>query len=339
MDSQEFQRLIKDALPKLPNLNWGMFKVIFLVLVAIVGILTSVYTIPAESVGVVMRFGKYSSESGPGLKMKLPFFIDQVEEVPQLRELKQEFGFGTAGATNKFQYSAQNIQEKEKSMVTGDSNVALVEWVVQYKINDAYKFLFKVRDPNGTLRDSSESIMREVVGDRTVDEVITFGRQEIEIDAKKKLQALVDKYEMGLNITLVQLKRVNAPRDVQASFNEVESAKQELEQAKNRATGTKLAALKAKQGEADKLVLEAEGYATERINLAEGAVAAFNAEFEEYIKAPEVTRLRLYLETMGETLPKLGRKIILDDEAQQLLPFLQIDPGAKTFNTGKAARQ
>ena len=325
MDSEEFQRL-KEALPKLPDLNWGMFKVIFLVLVTIVGILTSVYTIPAESVGVVMRFGKYSSTTDPGLRMKLPFFIDQVEEVPVRRQLKQEFGFGTSGATNSYQHSGRSSQESEKSMVTGDSNVALVEWVVQYHIKDAMEFLFKVRNPDETLRDASESIMREVVGDRTVDEVITFGRQEIETDAKTKLQALVDKYKMGLGIDLIQLKSVNAPREVQASFNEVESAKQELEQAKNRATGEKLSALKAAQGKADKLILEAEGYATERLNQAEGDVAAFNAEFEEYVKAPEVTRQRLYLETMGETLPKLGRKIILDDEAQQLLPFLQIDP-------------
>ncbi|MFP6706064.1 MAG: FtsH protease activity modulator HflK [Alphaproteobacteria bacterium] len=338
MDSEEFQRL-KEALPKLPDLNWGMFKVIFLVLVAIVGILTSVYTIPAESVGVVMRFGKYSSTTDPGLRMKLPFFIDQAEEVPIRRQLKQEFGFGTAGATNNYQSARGNIQESEKSMVTGDSNVALVEWVVQYHIKDAMHFLFKVRNPDETLRVASESIMREVVGDRTVDEVITFGRQEIEIEAKTKLQALVDKYEMGLGIDLIQLKSVNAPREVQASFNEVESAKQELEQAKNRATGEKLSALKEAQGKADKLILEAEGYATQRINEAEGDVARFNAIFEEYLKAPEVTRQRLYLEAMGETIPKLGRKIILDDEAQQLLPFLQIDPGAKTFNTGRAARQ
>jgi membrane protease subunit HflK len=338
MDSEEFQRL-KEALPTLPKLNWGMIQIIFLVLVALVGLLTSVYTIPAESEGVVMRFGKYSTTTNPGLRMKMPFFIDQVEEVPTKRQLKQEFGFNTEGATNNYQSSRGTLQESEKSMVTGDSNVALVEWVVQYHIKDSREFLFNVRNPDETLRSSSESIMREVVGDRTVDEVITFGRQEIEIEAKTKLQALVDKYEMGLKIDLIQLKSVNAPREVQASFNEVESAKQELEQAKNRATGEKLSALKAAQGKADKLILEAEGYATERINQAEGDVAAFNAEFEEYIKAPEVTRQRLYLETMGETLPKLGRKIILDDELQQLLPFLQIDPGAKNFNTGRAAGQ
>ena len=338
MDSDDLQRL-KEALPKLPDLNWGLFKVIFLALVAIVGILTSIYTIPAESVGVVMRFGEYSSTSDPGLRMKLPFFIDQVEEVPVKRKLKQEFGFATAGATNPYQSSKNSRgQESEKSMVTGDSNVALVEWVVQYHIEDPINFLFKVRNPDETLRDSSESIMREVVGDRSVDEVITFGRQEIEIEAKIKLQELVNKYEMGLGIDLIQLKSVNAPREVQASFNEVEAAKQELEQSKNRATGTKLSALKAEQGKADKLVLEAEGYATERINQAEGDVAKFNAILEEYIKAPEVTRQRLYLEVMAETLPKLGRKIILDDEAQQLLPFLQIDPGTKNLNTGGKAR-
>lgn len=338
MDSEEFQRL-KAALPKLPKLNWGIFKIIFLVLVTLVGIITSVYTIPPESVGVVTRFGEYSSQTDPGLRLKRPFFIDQVVKVPIRQQLKQEFGFGTPRATNNYQSSSGNIQEKERSMVTGDSNVALVEWVVQYTIKDARSFLFKVRNPDETLRDASESIMREVVGDRTVDEVITFGRQEIEIEAKTKLQRLVDKYEMGLNITLIQLKSVNAPREVQASFNEVESAKQELEQAKNVATGQKLSALKAAQGKADKLILEAEGYATQRINEAEGDVARFNAVFEEYLKAPEVTRQRLYLEALGETIPNLGRKIILDDEAQQLLPFLQIDPGSKNFNTQRATKQ
>ncbi len=337
MDSEELKRL-KEALPKLPDLNWGLFKVIFLALVAIAGILTSIYTIPAESVGVVMRFGEYSSTSEPGLRMKLPFFIDQVEEVPVKRKLKQEFGFATAGATNPYQSSKGRTQESEKSMVTGDSNVALVEWVVQYHIEDPINFLFKVRNPDETLRDSSESIMREVVGDRSVDEVITFGRQEIEIEAKIKLQELVNKYEMGLGIDLIQLKSVNAPREVQASFNEVEAAKQELEQSKNRATGQKLSALKEAQGKADKMILEAEGYATQRINEAEGDVAKFNAVLEEYLKAPEVTRQRLYLEALGDTIPKLGRKIILDDEAQQLLPFLQIDPGAKNFNTGGKTR-
>ena len=330
MTIEQFKRL-KKSLQNFKNKKWTLFKIFSLLIAFIVGISTLFYTIPSESVGVVLRFGQYSSTTEPGLHLKVPFFIDQVVKVPVRRQLKQEFGFGTAGATNYYQSSSPNTQEAEKSMVTGDSNVALVEWVVQYKIKDPKEYLFQVRNPDETLRDTSESIMREVVGDRTVDEVITFGRQEIEVEAKTKLQSLVNKYEMGIGIDLIQLKSVNAPREVQASFNEVESAKQELEQSKNKATGEKLSALKAAQGKADKLVLEAEGYATQRINEAEGDVARFNALLEEYIKAPEVTKQRLYLETMAETIPKLGRKIILDDEAQQLLPFLQIDPSTKNF--------
>jgi len=328
MTNEQFKRL-KEAIKSFKK--WKLFKIIFLSISIIIGISTLFYTIPSESVGVVMRFGKYSSTTDPGLHIKLPFFIDQVEKVPVRRQLKQEFGFGTAGATNIYQYSNVNTQQAEKSMVTGDSNVALVEWVVQYKVKDPKDYLFQVRWPDKTLRDASESIMREVVGDRTVDEVITFGRQEIEIEAKTKLQSLIDKYEMGIAIDLIQLKSVNAPREVQASFNEVESAKQELEQSKNKATGQKLSALKEAQGKADKLILEAEGYASQRINEAEGDVARFNALLEEYIKAPEVTKQRIYLETMAETIPKLGRKIILDDEAQQLLPFLQIDPSINSL--------
>ena len=328
MTNEQFKRL-KEAIKNFKK--WKLFKIIFLLISIIIGISTLFYTIPSESVGVVLRFGKYSSTTDPGLHLKLPFFIDQVEKVPVRRQLKQEFGFGTAGATNYYQYSNPTTQQAEKSMVTGDSNVALVEWVVQYKVKDPKNYLFQVRRPDETLRDASESIMREVVGDRTVDEVITFGRQEIEIEAKTKLQSLVNKYEMGIAIDLIQLKSVNAPREVQASFNEVESAKQQLEQSKNKATGQKLSALKEAQGKADKLILEAEGYASQRINEAEGDVARFNALLEEYIKAPEVTKQRIYLETMAETIPKLGRKIILDDEAQQLLPFLQIDPSINSL--------
>ena len=227
-----------------------------LVVLLVLWALSGLYRVLPDEQGVVLRFGKYSSTTDPGLHLKLPFFIDQVEKVPVRRQLKQEFGFGTAGATNYYQYSRNpNTQEAEKSMVTGDSNVALVEWVVQYKVKDPKDYLFQVRRPDDTLRDASESIMREVVGDRTVDEVITFGRQEIEIEAKTKLQSLIDKYEMGIAIDLIQLKSVNAPREVQASFNEVESAKQQLEQSKNKATGQKLSALKEAQGKADKLIL------------------------------------------------------------------------------------
>ena len=167
---------------------------------------TTIYTVQAESQGVVLRFGKYVKTVDPGLRIKYPFGIDKVFILPVKRQLKQEFGFGTPGATNVTQYSSE--QEEERGMVTGDLNAATVEWIIQYRIRDPMLFQFKVRNPDDTLRDISESVMRTVVGDRTVDEVITVGRQEIESEALTQLQAQVNKYELGLSIDQVQLKNV-----------------------------------------------------------------------------------------------------------------------------------
>ncbi len=314
----------------LSKINFGIAKLAAAALAVAVGIGTSIYAVPTESVGVVLRFGRYHSTVEPGLRFKLPFLIDRVQKVPVRRQLKQEFGFGTAGATNPNQYSGSaRVQEDEKSMVSGDLNAALVEWVVQYHIEDAPEYLFNVRNPDETLRDASESVMREVVGDRTVDEVITIGRQEIEVVVQQKLQALIDKYEMGLQVDLIQLKNVNPPVPVQASFNEVNEAQQEREQQINVAWGQYNRAVPQAKGVADQRVSEAEGYATQRVNEAEGDAARFSAVLAEYLKAPEVTRRRLYLEAMRETLPAIGRKIVLDEEARQILPFLQIDPDAR----------
>jgi membrane protease subunit HflK len=238
--------------------------------------------------------------------------------------LKQEFGFGTTEASNQWQSSSRGEWEDEKSMVTGDLNAALVEWVVQYRIERPDHYLFKVRNADLTLRHASESVMREVVGDRTVDEVITIGRQEIEDEAVQKLQALVASYEMGIKIDQVQLKNVNPPRKVQASFNEVNQSQQERERAINIASGEYNKAIPRARGEAAQKIREAEGYATKRINEAEGDVAAFNAVLAEYIKAPDVTRRRLYLETMAEVLPKVRRKVIIDEDAKGLLPLLNL---------------
>ena len=177
----------------------------------LIGLFTAVYTVQAEMQGVVLRFGKFITTVEPGLRFKFPFGIDRVQMVPVRRQLKQEFGFGTQGASNNSQYSSPREWEHEKNMVTGDLNAASVEWIVQYRINDPRQFLFNVREPGNTLRAVSESVMREVVGDRTVDEVITIGRQEIEVVVLQRLQELVNKYEMGLSIDQVQLKDVNPP--------------------------------------------------------------------------------------------------------------------------------
>jgi membrane protease subunit HflK len=282
----------------------------------------SFYTVPAESEGVVLRFGKYLATVEPGLQFKLPLGIDNVEILPTRRQLKLEFGFYTAGYTNPDQM-ARDLDE-QKSMVTGDLNAALVEWVVQYRIADPKQFLFDVRAPAQTLRDISEAAMREVIGDRTVDEVITIGRQEIEVDALAKMQELVKHYQLGIRVDQVQLKNVNPPAQVVSSFNEVNKAQQDRENMLNIANGEYNKVIPKAKGEADQTIRAAEGYQFKRVNEAEGDVASFNAMLAQYLKSPDITRTRIYFETMAEVLPQMGPKVIVDESLKQMLPLLQL---------------
>jgi membrane protease subunit HflK len=297
----------------------------FIVVIVLWILLTSFTQIPADSVGVVLRFGKYVNTVQPGLQFRLPFGIDQVAVVPVLRQLKLEFGFATQGATNPDQTAGD--AENERTMVTGDLNMALVEWVVQYHIADPKQYLFHVNNPGATLRDASESAVREVVGDRLVDEVLTVGRQDVEDQSLVRLKALAVEYGLGISVNQVQLKDVHPPRPVQASFNEVNEAQQEREKAINNANGEYNKAVPRAKGLADQKVTEAEGYALRRVNEARGDADKFTAQLTEYLKAPEVTRQRIYLETIGEVLPLLSRKIIIDEKAGQLLPLLPLDLG------------
>lgn len=303
----------------------GLFGSLGLLLLAALALLiyTASYTVPSDSVGIVQRFGKYVSEQGAGLHFKLPLGADTVTILPVKRQLKQEFGFATAGASNPSQSSPDLAQQSQ--MVTGDLNAALVEWVVQYRIAEPRKFLFEVRNPGETLRDLSESVMREVVGDRTVDEVITIGRQEIENEALTNMQQLVAKYEIGVSIDQVQLKNINPPRPVQESFNEVNQAQQEKESLINAARREYNKVIPLAEGEKDQRIRAADGYRLKRINEAEGDAARFNAVFTEYSKAPEVTRRRIYIETLQEVLPDLDSKIIVEEDAQQILPLMHLN--------------
>ena len=293
---------------------------------AALGAWTAYYTVPSDSVAVVQRFGRYIKEVPPGLHFKLPLGIDEATIVPVKRQLKQEFGFTTPGAGDRFQIPRRGEQRRETQMVTGDLNAALVEWVVQYRISDPSKFLFEVREPRETLRYVSESVMREVVGDRTVDEVITIGRQEIETQALTKMQALSTKYAMGISIDQVQLKNINPPRPVQESFNEVNQAQQEKEKLINEARRDYNKVIPLAEGEKDQRIREADGYRLKRINEAEGDVARFSALLAEYSKAPEVTRRRIYIETMQDVMPHIRSKIVVDDQAHGILPLLNLDP-------------
>jgi membrane protease subunit HflK len=309
---------------EIPEVNYRAIGGGIIGFVILAALLTSFYTIKTEEQGIVLRFGKHIKTVEPGLHFRMPYGIDKVQRVAVKRQMKQEFGFGTEDNSNRSQWTSPAEMEEEKQMVSGDLNAALVEWVIQYRIDKPTEYLFNVRNADDTLRDASESVMREVVGDRTVDEVITVGRQEIESECLLQLQELVNKYEMGISIDQVQLKNVNPPLPVQASFNEVNQAQQEREKSINVAHGDYNMVVPRASGEADRMLREAEGYATKRINEAEGDVARFNAVFAEYQKAPEVTKRRIYLETLKEVMPALERKIVIDEDAKSILPMLQL---------------
>ncbi|CAM3995273.1 FtsH protease activity modulator HflK [Pseudoalteromonas byunsanensis] len=323
---------LDELVKKLPNIKTmlprGSFSNIATILIFAFLLLTtwsSAYTVPSDSVAVVQRFGKFLAIKQPGLHFKLPFSVDNATTVPVKRQLKQEFGFSTLGSNDPYQSPRNNEGLKETQMVTGDLNAALVEWVVQYRISDPVNFLFEVREPSETLRYVSESVMREVVGDRTVDEVITIGRQEIESQALVKMQSLSTKYAMGLSIDQVQLKNINPPQPVQESFNEVNQAQQQKEKLINEARRDYNKVIPLALGEKDQRIREADGYRLKRINEAQGDASRFDALYAEYIKAPEVTKQRIYLETMQSVLPKVRSKIIIDERNTHVLPLLNLN--------------
>lgn len=318
-----------------PLRNIGFIPLVLLVIG--IALWTTWYTIPSDSVGMLQRFGKFQNEVQPGLHFKLPLGIDTVTIVPVKRQLKQEFGFATSGATNPEQHSSN--PEEESPMVTGDLNAALVEWVVQYRISDPFKYLFEIREPGTTLRDVSESVMREVVGDRTVDEVITIGRQDIEVEALKRMQDLTQRYGMGISIDQVQLKNINPPAPVQDSFNEVNQAQQEKERLINEARRDYNKVIPLAEGEKDQRIREAEGYRLKRINEAEGDVARFKAVFAQYQKAPDVTKRRLYVETLQNVLPAVQNKVVVDSDMKGLLPLLNLNRPATTHATPAPAQE
>jgi membrane protease subunit HflK len=317
-------RIDKDAAQEALRKLAGRAGLIIPGIIVVAGLFTSYFTVPADSEAVILRFGQYNRTAAPGLNFKMPFWFETKEIIPVARTLKMEFGFGTPGSTNNYQTRPKEHQA-EQSMITGDKNSALVEWVVQYRISDPEAYLFRVRDPEDTMRDASESVMREVVGDRTVDEVITIGRQSIETDALVKLQDLVDSYGLGLQIDQLQLKNVNPPKPVQPSFNEVNQAQQDRAKQINVAKGFYNKAVPKTEGEADMKISSAEGEKLQRVNEATGDAERFLALFKEYEKAPSITRQRLYLEKIKDVLPKLKSKIIMDGEASKPLPLLDLN--------------
>ena len=295
------------------------FVVLFLVVIA--GF-TSYYTVEPDEEAVVIRFGKYITTTPPGLHFKAPFGVDKVIKVKTKIVHQAEFGFrtSTTSSTRRTTYSDSNF-ETESLMLTGDLNVAEVQWVVQFQISDPFKFLFQTSDPITNIRDVSESIMRRVVGDKLVTDVLTTGRVDIASNAKVLMQGVLDRYDMGISIKSIKLQDVNPPKVVQASFNDVNSAKQEQERMVNQAEEAYNKVIPEAKGKADKLVSEAEGFAEATVNRAHGDADRFLAQYKEYRKAPSITRKRIYLQTMEVLFGNMKDITIIDSKVKGLLPI------------------
>jgi len=295
---------------------------ILVALFAAVTLFSAVYQIQPDENGIVLRFGRFTRITEPGLNFLIPF-VERVTKVPVERQLKQEFGFRTADPGVRTQYIDAGFLD-ESAMLTGDLNVAVVEWIVQYKIKDPEQFLFNVREPESTFRDMTEAAVRQVVGDHSVDEVITTGRASIADQAQEILQTLCDTYEIGIDVQQLVLQDVNPPDPVKPSFNEVNEAIQEKEQLTNQARTEYNQAIPKAKGEAQQMIEEATGYAAARVNRAQGEATRFEAIYEEYRKAPRVTRNRMYLEMLNEVLPRVGKKFIVDEDGASVLPLLNL---------------
>jgi len=310
---------IKGMKGKFPGGTW-------LVIVAIVIVLLGTscfYTVGVDEVGIVQRFGKYVRTSPPGLNFKLPSGIEKVTKVRVRHVFKDEFGFRTLEAGIRTRYASGSAYLNESLMLTGDLNVAVVPWVVQYRINNPYDYLFKVRNSQSTLRDLAEATMRLVIGDRSINEVISK-REEIAVAAKLALQKELDQVKLGIKVITIEMKKTNVPEAVQASFNEVNQAIQEKEQMIYQAKRAYNKVIPEAKGNAQKTIKMAQGYAISVINRAQGDAARFLDLYNAYKQAKDVTRRRLYLDAMQQILPKLGKKYIMDESQRNILPLLNL---------------
>ena len=313
--------------PRRFNLRPNVKKVVIGIIIGILGLIflsTILYQVGTDEVGVITRFGKYIATTQPGLHVKIPYGVDRVAKVPVKRVQKEEFGFVTAKPGVRTEY-IKGLAIEESLMLTGDLNSAIVEWIVQYRIGNPVDYLFNVRNVTDIIRDASESVMRQVVGDRSVDEVIILSRREVALEAKEQLQNILNSYKTGIHVVTLELKDVNPPDPVKPAFNEVNEAKQEKERMVNEAWESYNKVVPKARGEAEKTIRQAEGYALNRVNRAKGDANKFLAIWKEYSRSKDVTSRRLYLETLNEVLPKIGRKYVVDSEQKGLVQLLRLE--------------
>jgi len=315
--------LIGDSEVEVPDISpqWIIYAVVALALIWVA--FSSFYTVDANEMAVIQRFGKYVRVTEPGLHFKMPFGIETNKNVATLHVFKEEFGFRTLQPGIRTQYDESRF-EQESLMLTGDLNSADVEWIVQFRVQEPDKFLFNVRNPQENLRDLSEAVMRQIVGDHSVDEVISLSRKEVEDTVEIALQGILDRYDSGINIQTVQLQDVFPPDRVRPAFNEVNEAEQQKEKIRNEALEAYNKIIPQAMGEAQKTIESAEGYALRRVNNARGDANRFIARYQEYARAKNVTRRRLYLETMRDVLPQMDQIYIIDSSQKNVIPLLQM---------------
>jgi membrane protease subunit HflK len=314
----------------------GPIFIVIAVVVALILLGTVWFTVQPEETGIVQRFGKVVRTAGPGLHFKLPYGIETIRTVPTARVLKEEFGFRTVATVpgRRTQYTGNQAYKNESLMLTGDLNVIDVQWIIQYRIEDPIRFLFHVRDTPKTIRDITEAVMRRVVGNRLGSDVLTVRRVEVSSEAKVEIQKILTDYETGVRLVTVELQDVTPPDAVKPAFNEVNEARQDRERTINQAQEQANKEIPKARGVAAQSISQAEGYALERVNRASGEANRFNAILDEYTRAPEVTRRRLYLESLSSFLAEMKGVYIVDTEQKALVPWLPLEPGAKALVEG-----
>lgn len=342
-DFGELERRMAGSRP-VQAIRRGGFRLVLAILgalAAVIGVFTSYYTVEAEGRAVVKRFGSVVSIAPPGLHFKWPFGIDRATFVPTEIVQKEEFGFRTSVVRRgePSRYDRSGLNRDEALMLTGDLNVINVEWVVQYRIVDPDKWMHQVRDQRGTIRDVSESVMRQVVGNRVGGDVLTVGRVSIASEVKDSMQEILDEYQLGIHISAVEMQDVTPPEQVAAAFNEVNEARQEKERLVNLAEKERNQLLPRARGVAAQLVSEAQAYATERVNASKGQTARFTSLVEEYKKAEDLTRQRLFLEMVDDVLPNIESLYVVDGAVNAPIPLLDLGAAGSKVRNASVKRE
>jgi len=308
--------IIGDSEVTIPNITLGILPLLGLAVVF--WLLTGIYMVGPDEVGVIRTFGAYTHQTQPGLNWHYPYPIQTVK-TPKVTEVKRiEIGFRT---TRNGQY---RTVEKESLMLTGDENIVDAELIVQYRIKEPENYLFKIVEPELTVREASEASLRTIVGMNNIDETLTTGKYRIQEEAKKQIQAILDKYQSGIQVVAAQLQDVSPPKQVIAAFKDVASAKEDKNRLINQAEGYRNDVIPKARGEAEAMIRGAEGFKESRIKRAEGDVAKFNTVLKEYRKAKDITRERLYLETMEKVLPGVEKVIVPDKDSGNMLNLLNL---------------